>query len=486
MTALCGAVQHRRSHLWQSACWTTATYHWPLSFTNPTPQLANSLGSSLKRPHGALNVTMTSTSLGLNSSVSTSTTSPPAKFFSAPMTAGSQKCSMVESFSATTEGFQVSAVELLRCDAGTIPPEHYYCKEIALYSPVLVLYPEERSAGPPWRQNPADYHPRAVEIYLDHASARSTLWWNASGSLYLISKLVNAGVDILTRLFRGLHPIPLQDMLANDLPRGLPHITLDSGVRPGRRAWERYFQILHDSPGKYPRRCYVHVVRKGDNRVALQYWFFYYFNDYWNTHQTDFEVVTVFLRRKKEGGRLEPTACYFGAHRGGAYRPWNAGVWRVDRTHPIAFVGRGSHAFYAAPFIERPYIPDMPMFKRRLWFLSLEGRLVQTYWGDPVPDEVVPLNQVQVENACPKAPTYDVRIVPSAVECIRPNFPHGNPSIWNDWWWLRFMGHWGPGNWLRRFLPAQPGVRGPTTQDRWPDPWGYLDSVSAEVDWHEF
>jgi hypothetical protein len=382
------------------------------------------------------------------------------------------------------------AFTVLRCRQETVPNDHWFANEIARYSPVLVLFPEDSNVGPPWRGKWADYHPRPVEIYLDNANVRSPKIWHVKrnprflGAPLPISALampVNALADWSSRILRQRSPINLMKMLSGDLDAGLIRTTLDSGVRPSRSAWARYFEILRNNPGKYPPTCYVRVVAGTQDRVAIQYWFFYYFNDYWNRHQADFEEITVFLRRK--GPDLCPTACYFGAHKDGAYRFWQpGGVWPVDDTHPVAFVARGSHAFYATPPFEKPRIPSFTLLERRFLALNLKVGLAQVYRGRTITDDVVPANFHAIESTYKDEPTfYDALVMPQYLHEIRP----GNPRVWEKWWWLRFTGDWGPGNWLPTPLPAEPAVRGPATQDRWADPWGFLARCEADVDWKE-
>src|SRR3989442_68759 len=100
------------------------------------------------------------------------------------------------------------AFAVIRCDEQIIPRGHPYAKEIALYSPVLVLLPEHQADGPPWKQRPADYHPRPVEIFLDHARPRSPRFWSPKNRvLACVSYPVNAVADWLTRLFRKARPV---------------------------------------------------------------------------------------------------------------------------------------------------------------------------------------------------------------------------------------------------------------------------------------
>jgi hypothetical protein len=373
---------------------------------------------------------------------------------------------------------------LIRCDGTTVPSRHPYAKEIALYSPVLVLFPEHEPNGPPWKQRPADYHPRAVEIFLDHARPRSPRVLVSKSKVvgYLLGP-VNAVIDWVTRLFRKTRPIDFRAMLAADLTGGLERTVLDSGVRPRESAWKRYFSILRNNPGKYPHRCYVHVVRANADKIAIQYWFYYYYNDYWNRHQSDFEVISVQLRRV--AGSLQPTSVYYGAHRGGSYRVWiPGGVWRVHGgTHPIAYVARGSHAFYAAPSIGAPRIPSFLLKAKPLGVVDVQAAVAPIDKGTPVADDVAIVNPAQVDAAFddPGVASYDVRIFPSTLNEITPN----NPQAWSEFWWLRFRGHWCPGNWLPWPLPTLDAVQTPSCQDRWPDPWSYLENCQADFDWRE-
>jgi hypothetical protein len=376
------------------------------------------------------------------------------------------------------------AFAVIRCDERTIPGCHPYAHEIALYSPVLVLFPEYQAEGPPWKQRPADYHPRPVEIFLDHARARSPRSWSPKKRiLTYISYPVNAVADWLTRLFRKARPMNLKEMLAANLEGGLGRVVLDSGVRPREAAWKRYFSILDDNPAKYPHRCYVHVVAANADKIAIQYWFFFYYNDYWNRHQADFEVVTVQLRRRAD--ELEPTSVYYGAHHDGSYRVWTiGGVWRVQNgTHPIAYVARGSHAFYPAPGIGAPRIPSFPINKRPLGIIDMRAAVAPIDKGAAVADDVaiVSLAQVNAAYANPQVSIYDVRIFPLTLEEINPD----NPQTWDEFWWLRFRGHWCPGNWLPWPLPTLDAVQSPSCQDRWPDPWSFLGRCQADFDWRE-
>ena len=92
------------------------------------------------------------------------------------------------------------------------------------------------------------------------------------------------------------------------------------------------------------------VFRTGD-RIALQYWLFYPANIFtiasakglfWQSHEGDWEAVTVLLDRRER-----PILVGLSEHCAGARRDWT----RVQRrgTRPVVFVALGSHANYFTP-----------------------------------------------------------------------------------------------------------------------------------------
>lgn len=83
---------------------------------------------------------------------------------------------------------------------------------------------------------------------------------------------------------------------------------------------------------------YAHVSQIG-GYTAIQYWFFYAFNNGpLNNHQADWEQITVIV-----SGDTPQWATY-SEHQGGSRAAW-ADVEKVG-THPVVYVGRGSHANY--------------------------------------------------------------------------------------------------------------------------------------------
>jgi RsiW-degrading membrane proteinase PrsW (M82 family) len=84
------------------------------------------------------------------------------------------------------------------------------------------------------------------------------------------------------------------------------------------------------------------VVHASDGRVAIQYWFFYYYNDWYNKHEGDWEMIQVEL-----DAAGQPARAVYAQHHGGTARPWSA-VDTIGGTHPKAYPALGSHADYFA------------------------------------------------------------------------------------------------------------------------------------------
>jgi hypothetical protein len=76
---------------------------------------------------------------------------------------------------------------------------------------------------------------------------------------------------------------------------------------------------------------------------VLQYWFFYPFDDWWNVHEGDWELVQVILNNATRN----PMKITYAWHHGGSTFDWDDPKFlKMDGTHPAVFVARGSHASY--------------------------------------------------------------------------------------------------------------------------------------------
>ena len=94
---------------------------------------------------------------------------------------------------------------------------------------------------------------------------------------------------------------------------------------------------------------YAHVATDPDHpgRLALQYWFFYAFNDFNNKHEGDWEMIQLNFDAADAAEALgeEPTEVGYSSHEGGERAGWGDDKLQVvDGTHPVVYPSEGSHA----------------------------------------------------------------------------------------------------------------------------------------------
>jgi hypothetical protein len=94
---------------------------------------------------------------------------------------------------------------------------------------------------------------------------------------------------------------------------------------------------------------YAHVVSEKafPDKLALQYWFFYPFNDFNNTHEGDWEMIQLLFdaRDAEEALAEDPIEVGYSAHEGAERATWDdERLEIVGGTHPVVYPAAGSHA----------------------------------------------------------------------------------------------------------------------------------------------
>ena len=135
-----------------------------------------------------------------------------------------------------------------------------------------------------------------------------------------------------------------------DLP-GLYEYHLDfpgNALDPGCD-YERWSKRLTE--GMAPT-VFAHVVKDPGypGKVALQYWLFYPFNDWNNTHEGDWEMIQLVFDTDdpREALSREPASVGYSQHEGAERATWGEDKLEVvGGTHPVVHPAAGSHAnFY--------------------------------------------------------------------------------------------------------------------------------------------
>src|SRR3954449_3402113 len=138
-----------------------------------------------------------------------------------------------------------------------------------------------------------------------------------------------------------------------------PHVYADGtkvlaadAIGETTRDYAAHAAALHRNPA-YRDRIYGHARRDSQGRLWLQYWLFYYYNDFQlagplvsgGKHEGDWELVQVRLDASEK-----PVQAVFSQHKTAQSRAW-ADVRKATNSPatPLVHVARGSHANYFVP-----------------------------------------------------------------------------------------------------------------------------------------
>lgn len=173
---------------------------------------------------------------------------------------------------------------------------------------------------------------------------------------------------------------------------------------PGRD-YQDQARLLH-AEDQYKNRVYGRAVVEGSD-LWLQYWFFYFYNDYnligtvlkAGLHEGDWEMVELRLRDEEE----PPDQAVYAQHAHAAARPWSQVDLVPGTERPLVYPARGSHAsYFEAGTHWTGYWFDHADGKRRSPDLQLE--IVHEdheewlwlrwpgYWGDTKKSNGLPLD----------------------------------------------------------------------------------------------
>lgn len=95
---------------------------------------------------------------------------------------------------------------------------------------------------------------------------------------------------------------------------------------------------------------YAHVVQQANepDQIALQYWFFWYYNDWGNTHEGDWESIQIVFPASsaEEALLVEPTSVGYSQHEGGERADWSDAKLEREGSRIVVYPSAGSHASY--------------------------------------------------------------------------------------------------------------------------------------------
>jgi hypothetical protein len=265
------------------------------------------------------------------------------------------------------------------------------------YAPVVRLVEQEEECGPG-----EPYEPIDIDAILDEDTVSLRGPWKSN--------------DLVTIAPSG-----------DELGRGLYEYNLDfpgDALNPGCD-YERWARRVTE--GTEPT-VYAHVATEAayPDRLALQYWFYYPFNDWNNLHEGDWEMIQLVFPAStpEEALETEPLEVGYSQHEGGERAEWgDEKLDVVDGTHPVVYPAAGSHANF---FDEGLHL----------------GRSAEQGVGcDDTTGPSVELRPV-------------ARSIPSDPEAGRQAFP-----------WIAFQGRWG-----ERQQAFYNGPTGPNLKTQWTEP----------------
>lgn len=140
---------------------------------------------------------------------------------------------------------------------------------------------------------------------------------------------------------------------AQRLGRGLWGYHLDfpgDALRPGCT----YVEWAQRLSAQGPSTAYARVVTEPGvpGKLALQYWFYYVFNDWNNTHEGDWEMIQLVFDADTAAAALHiaPAEVGYSQHSSAERAVWgDSKIELVDGTHPVVYPAAGSHAnFYSS------------------------------------------------------------------------------------------------------------------------------------------
>ncbi|MFN8592818.1 MAG: Vps62-related protein [Thermomicrobiales bacterium] len=182
---------------------------------------------------------------------------------------------------------------------------------------------------------------------------------------------------------------------------------------------------------------YAHIAQEeGRPGIALQFWFFYYYNQFNNLHEGDWEMIQLLFDADSIEGALaqDPVEVAYAQHEGGETSLWNAPKLEREGTRPVVYASRGSHASYYGPGLWLGWGQD----NSGLGCDIANGELVRI---DP-----------------------EVRLIPETI--TGPEDPFA---------WSTFAGRWG-----ERDSSFYNGPTGPAFKSRWTEPITWMEGLRTD------
>jgi hypothetical protein len=285
---------------------------------------------------------------------------------------------------------------------------------VRAYSPILMLR-AQADPGDPCHNSEEQYNPPTrVEAVLGNPAVKL---------LHYVD-----GKDVVV-VPRAPTPADVAGLNA-DYYLDLPGDTLNPGCR-----YAKDFANLKAN-GQAPAITYAHIATQPDHPgLVVQYWFFYYFNQFNDVHEGDWEGMQIAFDADNAAQALAdgPSEIALFQHGGGERASWDDTRVQKQDTHPIVYPAAGSHATF---YDEAIYIQN--------------GKNGSGVGCDNTSE---PLTRSEPEPI----------VVPT----------HAPPGA--EFQWLSYLGHWG-----QREKGFNNGPQGPVTKSQWLEPFTWMDGIRQD------
>jgi hypothetical protein len=193
------------------------------------------------------------------------------------------------------------------------------------YVPTVMLREEQ---DPPCETSAEQYEPTGVEAMLGNPAVTLQKYDETTEKLEDVTKAPTVG-DIA-----GLE--------------GDYYLNLNGDALGDTCAYARDFaQLVLEE--KAPAITYAHIAREPNHQgFALQYWFFWYFNQFNDLHEGDWEGMQLTFESNTAAEALdeEPGEAILFQHAGGEKAKWSDSKLQKEGTHPVVYPAAGSHASF--------------------------------------------------------------------------------------------------------------------------------------------
>jgi hypothetical protein len=190
------------------------------------------------------------------------------------------------------------------------------------YVPVVLL---KENPDPPCSRDGEQFRPTTVDVILGNPEVNLVREASRASQKDTVVKTAPTAQDI-----GGLGPDYYLDL------EGDPE-------SPGCRYAEDFARI---GAGK-PAVTYAHVAREpGIPRLVVQYWLYWYFNQFNDQHESDWEMIQLAFDTPSvvEAIAKGPYVVAYAQHGGGEKHGWGDPTVQKESTHPVVWVASGSHA----------------------------------------------------------------------------------------------------------------------------------------------